>query len=306
MTSSTTTSATLHRLALRLRSASAAAALVAVSCVALGAAPAGAAASSIPTDPNAKGFIGLCDNQNRNVTGGDINTPPFAWKAVASTPPPKSLLGRGQNAVLNIFQPRPNVTPAEWSGDQLTAATFYTTSRAPSTQATLTDIPLSVIIKEYPPQLGGLYQLRMYFGKTNSGLYSATYPATFIRVQGSHWSVVSGGRVNCAASSGTSTEVLTGAFSPRQAYGTATPQPAHGQPSSAPTHAVAGNSTSDATPGSQSPVGNTSTQAGQLNAKAAANSSTRSASTVAWLVAALAVAAAAIAGLALWRTKRRS
>jgi LPXTG-motif cell wall-anchored protein len=69
---------------------------------------------------------------------------------------------------------------------------------------------------------------------------------------------------------------------------------------------VAGNSTSDATPGSQSPVANTSTQAGQLSAKAAANSSTGSASTVAWLVAALAVAAAAIAGLALWRTKRRS
>jgi hypothetical protein len=265
-----------------------------------------AAATTVPDDPNAHGFIGLCDAENRNVSGGDIHAAPFVWKAVASKPPPKMYRGTGQNAVLNIYQPRPDVEAAEWSGDQLTAATFYRTSAAPSTQSTLKDIPLAVVVNEFPPLVNGLYELRMYFGSTKSGLYSATYPATFIRVDGSKWQVVSGGTVNCGASSGQSAEVLTGAVSPKQAYGSATPQPPRGRPSNAPSHGSKG-STGNTAPGSSSASSSGAPSASTSpvgNEAVAPSNSADDSSSVAWLVAALAIAIAAVAGFAWSRTRR--
>jgi hypothetical protein len=286
-----------------------AAVVLALAVVCIGATPS-SAAPTVPNDPNAKGFIGLCDSQDRNVTGGNVDTAPFVWKAIASIPPPKQFLGRGENAVLDIFQPRPGVEPAEWSGDQLTAATFYTARRAPSTQATLKDIPLSVVVSEFPALVDGLYQLRMYFGRTNVGIYSATYPATFIRVTGDRWSVVSGGRVNCGAASGNSTEVLTGAMSPKEAYGIAPPRPAHGRASSSPSRAAepAGGPVgrSDARGGGQSPVGNRSTYGATQPDAAPAAKTGSSPGAAGWWAALVASAVAAMAGLGWWRTRRRS
>jgi hypothetical protein len=218
---------------------------------------------------------------------------------VASKPPPAQYLGQGQNAVLNIFQPRPGVPAADWSGDQLTGTTLFTTKSAPSVQATSKDIPLSVIVREYPPLVNGLYELRMYFGKINYGLYSATYPATFIRVSGSHWSVVSGATVNCAASSGQSTEVMSGAVPARVAYGAASPQPPVGRPSSAPLR-------SGASSHAQSPVADTSdgsTGTGNDSPAAAHGGSSNS---VAWWIATAAIAVAAAAGLGWLRVRRRN
>jgi hypothetical protein len=176
-------------------------------------APAAALAGSpsLPTDPAAHGYIGLCDEHGNNVSGGSIDRAPFVWKAVASEAPPSAYLGKGENAVLNIYQPRPDSDPTEWSGDSLTAASFYSTRSHPAVQATYADTSLSDFMKEFPPLADGLYQLRIYFGKINYGLYSATYPATTIRVVGSTWSVVDGGNVNCGSSRGVSNEALTGA-----------------------------------------------------------------------------------------------
>lgn len=304
-----------HRFAARFASAAGAGALAVLSIMTLDAGGAAAAGGAIP-DPSAKGFIGLCDTHDHNVTGGSVRAKPFVWKAVASVPPPKALLGRGENAVLNIYQPRPGVAPGDWSGDQLTAATFYYTPRAPSTQATLKDSPLSLIVKEFPPLVDGLYELRMYFGKSNAGLYSATYPATFIRVTGDHWNVVSGGTVNCAASSGQSAEVLMGVVPGRKAYGTAPPRRPHGQPSSVPTHATGAASdapknpspsarTSASARASQSPVGNESAVGARAPAGAGGHGDSGSTNAIAWWVAALAVVVAAMAGGAWWRTRRR-
>jgi hypothetical protein len=173
-------------------------------------APAGASAPTLPADPNAHGYIGFCDEDGHNVTGGSTDSMPFVWKAVASEPPPAAYQGQGQNAVLNIYQPRPGVGPADWSGDSLTAASFYTTKATPTVQLTYADIPIRVIIHEFPPLVDGMYQLRVFYGKANYGLYSAIYPATTIRVQGDRWSVVSGGTVDCGAAKAVSSEQLTG------------------------------------------------------------------------------------------------
>lgn len=303
-----------QRFAARFACAAAVGALAALSIATVEAGPAAAGSRPIG-DPDARGFIGLCDTHDHNVTGGRVGAKPFVWKAVGSVPPPRTFLGHGENAVLNIYQPRPGVPPGDWSGDQLTAATFYYTPRAPSTQATLKDSPLSLIVKEFPPLVDGLYELRMYFGKSNVGLYSAKYPATFIRVEGDRWSVVSGGTVNCAASSGQSAEVLMGVVPGRKAYGTAPPKRPSGHPSSVPTHAtgsaigarkrVSTVSTSGSAQASQSPVGNDSTVGARAQPDARDSGESSSTNAIAWWVAALAIAAAATAGVAWWRTRRR-
>jgi len=270
---------------------------------------AAARADAVPADAQAHGFIGFCDRNDHPVVGGDVGAAPFVWKAVASQGPPAAYQGKGQNAVLNVYQPRPGVDAAEWSGDQLTAATFYTIKAAPAVQSTLKDIPLSVVVKEFPPLVDGLYELRMYFGRANYGLYSATYPATFIRVDGDHWSVLKGGTVNCAAASGESTEVLAGTVTRQAAYGGTPPKPAHGKPSAAPTlpkpsapangHSSGGKATSAA-----AAVPSTVPAAAVSTGKTATASSSGGSSAAWWLVP-LAVAAAAAGVFALRRRSAR-
>jgi hypothetical protein len=166
--------------------------------------------AGVPSDPAQHGYIGLCDGSGHNVTSGNIHSSPFVWKAVGSQPPPSAYTGKGENAVLNIYQLRSNVPAAEWSGEQLTAATFYSHPSQPTAQATTVDLSLADIIADYPLMDGGRYELRMYFGKSNYGDYSDTYPATFIQVTGSTWRVIAGGTVSCGSARGVSDEVLTG------------------------------------------------------------------------------------------------
>lgn len=271
-----------------------------------------ARADAVPADAQAHGFIGFCDRHDHPLAGGDVGAAPFVWKAVASEPPPKAYLGKGQNAVLNIYQPRPGVDAAEWSGDQLTAATFYTTKAAPAVQSTLKDIPLSVVVKEFPPLVDGLYELRMYFGRANYGLYSASYPATFIRVDGDHWSVVKGGTVNCAAASGESTEVLAGTVTRQAAYGETPPKPARGKPSAAPTlprpvaptsgRSSGGRATSAAASGSSA-----AQPAAAISTGRAATASRSTGSSAAWWLVPLVIAAAVGGAFVLRRrTTRRA
>ena len=159
------------------------------------AAPAFAAAP--PADPNAKGYIGLCDRSGHQITSGNVNAAPFAWKAVASQLPPPMYHGTGQNAILNIYQLRPDTSSEDWSGDQLTAPSFYVDT--PTTVATVKDESLATFVAAYPPMQDGLYQLRMFFAANGSPTYTTTYPALYIRVSGATWTAVGGGTVNCAA-----------------------------------------------------------------------------------------------------------
>ncbi|MGN6606079.1 MAG: hypothetical protein ACTHMS_03585, partial [Jatrophihabitans sp.] len=228
-------------------------AVLAMSAVAVLLAPLpSAAADTVPQDPAVAGTIGFCDLHDHQVTDGPVDGTPFVWKAVASQPPPKDYLGRGENTILNIFQPRPGVPAGEWSGDQLTAATFYQSSTHPAAIATSQDLPLSAIVAEFPPLVDGLYELRMYFGKTDYGVYSATYPAVFIRVTGDRWNVVNGAPVDCSSGQGQSSEVLAGTVSKQDA--TRIPDSASVPPPASAESAATGRPSPADGPGSPSPT----------------------------------------------------
>lgn len=176
----------------------------------LGAVPAsGAAKPTLPTDASRHGYVGLCDEKGDNVSGGSVHAKPFVWKAVGSSRPPAQFQGRGQNAVLAIYQVQSALPAANWSGNALTAATFYRNAAAPTAQATYADGSLAAFLRAFPPADGGLYELRMTFGKAGYGLYGTSYPATFLQVSGDRWHVVDGGTVRCSAGQGVSNEQLT-------------------------------------------------------------------------------------------------
>ena len=178
----------------------------------------GASAIAPPVDPNAKGYIGLCDRTGKQVTSGNINDTPFVWKAVAANPVlPAMYRGRGQNAILSIYQLRPNYDSTNWSGEQMTAASYYTA--APTTVGTTQDDSLATFIRAYPPKLDGLYELRMFFAANQAPTYSATYPALYIRVTGSTWTALGTGKVNCPAAKAQSSEVIDGVVAPGDSGG---------------------------------------------------------------------------------------
>lgn len=165
-----------------------------------------ASASSVPfTDPNANGYVGLCNESGQPITSGSTLDDPFVWTALSSTPAPAGYAhGR---ATLYVFQPRQNVPPGEWSGQQVTGSSSYTNPNHPMAQATSGDAPLISVDGAFPPQWNGLYQLRMYFTGVNLEPNTQSYPATVIRVSGEKWSVVQGGRVACNSGKAFSSEV---------------------------------------------------------------------------------------------------
>ena len=171
----------------------------------------GATSGNVPfVDPSAHGYIALCDLDGHNVTSGNVHSSPFVWQAVSSLPAPDGYSGKGQNAGLFMYQPRRDVSPADWNGDELTAATLYKGKRYPAAEATYKDFSLADFIKEYPSGWDGLYQLRMHFAKKNYGVYTETYPATVIQVTGNTWHVVQGGTMPCKAVHAKSTEYDVG------------------------------------------------------------------------------------------------
>lgn len=176
-----------------------------------GATTARAATTKLPfSDPSINGYIGLCDLAGNNVTSGSITSKPFVWLAVSSWTPPKTYTGKGEQAGLFIYQPRPDTPAVDWSGDEMTASTVYRSPKFPAAAATYKDFSMANYIREFPSQVNGLYELRMHFGLANYGTYSETYPATFIQVTGNRWHVVQGGTVACKSAHATSTEATVG------------------------------------------------------------------------------------------------
>ncbi|HVV77323.1 MAG TPA: hypothetical protein VHC43_14935 [Mycobacteriales bacterium] len=174
-------------------------------------APAVASGAGAPADASARGFIALCDLAGHNVTGGSVRSAPFAWKAVSSVAAPAAYRGRGENAALLVYQVRRDTPAAYWSGDTLSADSFYGNRRHPAAEMTYQDLSLADIVREFPPLDDGLYELRMHVGKLDYGTYSATYPATFIKITGSAWHVVDGGTQSCGSSTkSTSSELYAG------------------------------------------------------------------------------------------------
>lgn len=170
-------------------------------------APAAHAAELPYHDPAVTGQIGLCDKAGHLVTSGNINDRPFVWRAVGSSAAPADYAGAGRKASLLIYQPRPGVAAAQWSGDQMTATSDYTNPKVPMSQATGQDFTLKEYLGEFKPMVEGLLQLRLYFGIPGRATWNSSYPATDIRITGNNWQVVDPASVSCTDGNSTSPEL---------------------------------------------------------------------------------------------------
>jgi hypothetical protein len=160
------------------------------------------AASGVPyVDPSSVGAIGLCDQQDQQLTHGAVDTRPFIWKAVEETAAPAPYNGVGATATLYAYQPRQGVDPSDWSGAQLNIASKFSNPAHPSTAMTGLDHALSVFVAGYPPQWNGFVQLRIYLNAPNQPTYSSTYDSANIKVDENKWSLVGGTTVPCVAGS---------------------------------------------------------------------------------------------------------
>jgi hypothetical protein len=234
--------------------AAAVAALVAVTgfaALALVVGPAAPArADTIPfTDPNATGLIGFCDQSGHAVTSGKLRDAPFVWTAVSNTKAPDGYASPKGRATLLAFQPIQYVDPGDWSGKQLTAASQFTNSAHPMSQATALDPPMLSFTGAYPPRWGGLVQIRMYFSAPDQPQSTSTYPAAVLRISGDSWTVVEGGNADCSAGKATSIESVA---LPSKAFAHATPtngSTSSGAPGKSGSTKPAGRSTSTAASG---------------------------------------------------------
>ena len=168
-----------------------------------------AASPTVPySDPNAIGYIGLCDAQGHQLTSGSVNTAPFAWRAVSTTAAQGPYAGPTRTALLMAYQPIDGLAPSDWSGDVLTAASRYSNPANPMAAATGGDESLAGFMSEYSPKWDGILQLRMYLDAANEPVYSLHYPALDIQVTGSTWHALDGGPVDCHAGTAVSIESI--------------------------------------------------------------------------------------------------
>lgn len=273
------------------------------------------AASSPFEDPQAKGYIGFCDQAGNPVTSGSIKSKPFVWLAVSSSSTPAGYTGHGQSATLMAYQPQEGVLAANWTGDQMTAASYYTNMDHPMVEAAGDNSSLADYLQDLPLKWEGLIEVRMYFGLPAVGVYTNTYPATFIQVSGDTWNVVHGGNVTC-----TDGYALSGEGNAVPPVAGATTSPA---PSSAATAAPAATNGPKAAGGEQ--VAGTSLPRGQasgssddsplqptadppslgpINRAVGSGASTSSGASVAAVVAGIVIVLLVAGGLLLRRSRR--
>jgi hypothetical protein len=160
------------------------------------------------SDPNAVGYVGLCNKAGQQITSGNVNTTPFAWRAVSSQAASAPYNNDWRTAILLAYQPRQGLVAGEWSGDELTASARYSNPSHPMTAATGGDDSLADFIQEFHPVWEGFLELRIYLGTRDAEVYSEHYPALDIQVTGSAWHAVGGGRVNCHSGTAESIESI--------------------------------------------------------------------------------------------------
>jgi hypothetical protein len=171
-------------------------------------APAAQAATPPLPDPNAAGIIGLCDRNLDPVSSGSTLTQPFVWRAVGATAARGPYAEKGGTATLYAYQPRPQVPASEWSGLQLGSSGHYSNTTHPMYQATGADSSLADFAAEFPPEVNGLLELRLYLGGPDLPLYVSKYDIAFVKITGTTWKVVYGGTVNCKAGTSYSRESI--------------------------------------------------------------------------------------------------
>ena len=172
----------------------------------LGLSSAGATPTVPYTDPNAVGYIGLCNQSGQQITSGNINTTPFVALAVSSEPAPAPYNNAERSAILDAYLPIQVLAPGDWSGEEMTSDTMYSNAQVPMAAATDRDSSLADFISDYPPKWDGFLQLRMYLGTEGQEAYTVHYPTLNIQVVGDTWTAVGGGNVNCSAGTAQSLE----------------------------------------------------------------------------------------------------
>lgn len=269
-----------------------------------------ASAGPVPfSDPNAVGYIGLCDQNGHQVRSGDIGAAPFAVKAVSSVPAPSTYGVAGGNAVLNVYQPRKDVDPGDWSGKQMTAGSTYTNATYPMTQGTGRDPALVDFVSVFPPKWDGLVQLRMYFSAPNRPAHSRPYPATVLRVSGNRWTEVGGGDVRCNAGKATSFETValpSKALASPSARSTPGASVKNGSKSGAGAHAGTGKAGASSEPDANDSGPNgaqSASLAGADSASADRSSSPSGWAAGAWILFGIAVVAGAVTAVLRWRRR---
>jgi hypothetical protein len=220
-------------------------------------AQAGVAGSGVPyQDPQAVGSLGLCNHAGDAITQGSISSTPFAWRVVSSQAAQAPYDAAGRTATLYAFQPRKGLQAAQWSGEQLTAASRYSNPAHPMSAATNRDLSIKDFIEDYPVSWDGLVQLRLYLGAPDAPTDSASYAATSIQVTGNTWKVVQGASVACNSGKSVSIETILKPVSSPDAHPTKTTSPLATPTSKQPT----GSSTPAAAAGASSNPTNTASQ----------------------------------------------
>ena len=169
-----------------------------------------AASTALPyKDPDAVGSIGLCDAHGHQVTSGSVNSAPFAWRAVSTSPAPGPYAGPTRTAVLMAYQPIQGLAPPDWSGDSLTAASRYSNPSNPMAAATGADESLAGFMTEGTPRNGtASCSSACTSTPPTSPSYSLHYPALDIQVKGNTWHALDGGPVDCNAGTVVSIESI--------------------------------------------------------------------------------------------------
>ena len=225
---------------------------VAVAALAAGpllAAGTAAADSGVPyADPRAKGTLTLCDAGGHAITSGSVNDRPTFAYVVSSAAPPQGYAGKTTKATVYAYQPRPQVDPGEWSGQQLSGSSIFSSATHPMAEVTTGDKTLGDFVEAYPPKLDGLVQLRVYLTAPNKLPYNLTYPTANLRVTGSTFVVLDPGTTSCTVGQAISNERLNLPASKFPTPSAASPRPSTG------TGATSGPTTATAAPNASQPT----------------------------------------------------
>jgi hypothetical protein len=147
-------------------------------------------------DPASTGGLTLCSATGKAVTGGRIAERPFADVVVGETAPADADR-EGAVATLFAYQPREGVSPEEYSGSPITAATPYADPSRPAALVTGQAWTIKDFVTAFPARFDGYVQLRLVLGSPAHGTVTDRYDTADIRVDGDSWELVRGGHASC-------------------------------------------------------------------------------------------------------------
>lgn len=153
-------------------------------------------------DPQAAGLLTLCSADGEPVTGGRTADTPFADLVVGETGVPAEFDPTGAVATVFAYQPRQGVSPAEFSGSPISAASVLDDPAHPAAAVPADAWSLGDFVTAFPADWDGYVQLRLYLGTPAAGTLSTSpYDTADLRVDGDTWELVRGGEASCSSDS---------------------------------------------------------------------------------------------------------